>query len=133
MNVSEIMTRDVLTVGPDAPLDDVAWGLTMKGVTGAPVQDGEGHVLGVVSKSDLVNAHRADGNLHLKTAKEVMTPTLFAVKETDSVRAAAKRMVETGSHRLIVTDDEGKVVGIVTPMDVLRALMDGRLDIETVR
>ena len=133
MKVNKIMTRDVLTVGPNTPLADIAWGLTMKGVTGVPVQDGEGHVLGVVSKSDLVDAQRTDGNLHVRTAKEAMTPTLFAITENESVRDAAARMLETGAHRLWVVDDAGKIVGIVTPMDILRAVVEGDLDQETIR
>src|SRR5262245_53452238 len=51
--VSSIMTRKVLTVAAGADLKDAAWGLTLKGFSGAPVKDESGHVIGILSKSDL--------------------------------------------------------------------------------
>ncbi|MGE0321983.1 MAG: HPP family protein [Polyangiaceae bacterium] len=123
MLVSDIMTRNVLTVSPDASVQDIAWGLRIRGVSGAPVKDGEGHVLGIVSRTDLNNPDRVGESAAESgqtTAGEAMTPALFAVRDTDTVLDAAKRMVETGTHRLVVVDDAGKLVGIVTPMDVLR-------------
>jgi CBS-domain-containing membrane protein len=41
---------------------------------------------------------------------------------------AARRMVESGVHRVVVIDDAGAIVGIVTPIDVLRGLLDGKID-----
>lgn len=123
MLVSDIMTRNVLTVSPDASVQDIAWGLRIRGVSGAPVRDGDGHLLGVVSRSDLNDPTRVGESgpeSGQATAGEAMTPALFAVRDTDTVLDAAKRMVETGTHRLVVVDGEGKLVGIITPMDVLR-------------
>jgi CBS-domain-containing membrane protein len=62
-----------------------------------------------------------------QTVDETMTPFLFAAVASDPVHFAVRRMVETGSHRLVVIDDDGQLVGIVTPMDVIRALHDGRI------
>jgi len=126
-HVRDIMTRNVLTLAPDVSLDDVAWGLTLKGFTGAPVTDGDGRLLGVLSKSDLADAERTQGDLAVTRVEDAMTPVLYAALESDSVQFAVARMVRTGSHRLIVMNDAGKLVGIVTPMDVLRAMTDGRL------
>lgn len=123
MKVEEIMTRKVVSVAPDADVEDAAWGLTVRGISGAPVQDGQGHVLGVVSKSDLVDPSRNKARGGHPKVEDVMTSTIFAVRTTDSVADAAKRMVDTGSHRLIVIDDAGHVAGIVSTMDVLRAMV----------
>ncbi|MCA9642652.1 MAG: CBS domain-containing protein [Polyangiaceae bacterium] len=123
MLVSDIMTRNVLTVSPDASVQDIAWGLRIRGVSGAPVKDGDGHLLGIVSRTDLNDPSRVGESApesSQTTAGEAMTPALFAVRDTDTVLDAAKRMVETGTHRLVVVDADGKLVGIVTPMDVLR-------------
>ncbi len=123
MLVSDIMTRNVLTVSPEASVQDIAWGLRIRGVSGAPVKDGDGHLLGIVSRSDLNDPSRvgeSSPESGQTTAGEAMTPALFAVRDTDSVLDAAKRMVETGTHRLVVVDSEGHLVGIVTPMDILR-------------
>jgi CBS domain-containing protein len=54
MRVREVMTADVLTIGPEAPLKDVAKILVEHGVSGLPVCDIEGHVLGVVSEGDIL-------------------------------------------------------------------------------
>lgn len=128
--VDEIMTRNVMTLAPDADVADAAWGLTVKGIGGAPVKDAAGHVLGLVSKSDLVDPARmkaGEKGAPPMKVEDVMTPAVFAVRTTDSVRETARRMVETGSHRMLVIDPDGKLAGIVTTMDVLKALVHGDL------
>ena len=124
--VEDIMTRNVMTVAPNTPVDDLAWGLTQKGVSGAPVQDAGGHLLGLVTKSDLADPNRPN-KLHAATVEDVMCPVVFAVYASDSVLDAAKRMVDTGSHRLVVVDSSGHLAGIVSTMDVVRALVAGKL------
>jgi CBS-domain-containing membrane protein len=52
-----------------------------------------------------------------------MTPLVFAIRASDSMMEAVRRMVETGAHRLIVVNDDGKLAGIVTPTDVLKELV----------
>ena len=121
--VEQIMTRKVLTLAPDADVNDAAWGLTMRGISGAPVKDAQGHVLGIVSKSDLADPGRMRSPLAPETVSDAMTPLLFAVRASDNLMDAVRRMVETGAHRLVVVDDEGKLAGIVTPMDVMRELV----------
>ena len=67
MRVSELMTEKVLTIGPEAPIKDVAKILVDNGISGLPVCDIEGRVLGVVSEGDILykehdpkEGHRAD-------------------------------------------------------------------------
>lgn len=120
--VEQIMTKQVLTLAPDVDVRDVAWGLTITGIGGAPVQDSDGHVLGIISKSDLADPGRMKPGEH-ETVAEAMTPLLFAIRSSASVMDAVRRMVQTGAHRLVVIDDEGKLAGIVTPMDVLKEMV----------
>ncbi|MBI3202751.1 MAG: CBS domain-containing protein [Myxococcales bacterium] len=126
LKVEDIMTRNVMTVAPDTPVDDLAWGLTQKGVSGAPVQDAGGHLLGLVTKSDLADPNRPN-KLHAATVEDVMSPFVFAVNASDPVLDAAQRMVDTGSHRLVVVDAQGHLAGILSTMDVVRALVSGKL------
>jgi CBS-domain-containing membrane protein len=128
-NISDIMTRKVLTVAAGSDLDDAAWGLTLKGFSGAPVKDEHGSIIGILSKSDLVDPKKRDrrSDEH-HTVEDAMTPLLFAALATDPVSFAVRRMVETGTHRLVVVDDGGALVGIVTSMDILRGLLDGKID-----
>jgi CBS-domain-containing membrane protein len=125
--VEDLMTRRVLTVAAEADANDAAWGFTMKGVSGAPVMDERGNLIGVLSKSDLVDPEKRRSDERV-TARDVMTPLLFAARASDPVSFAARRMVETGAHRLVVVDDGGALVGIITPMDVLRGLVEAKID-----
>lgn len=126
--VFDIMTRKVLTVAAEADLKDVAWGLTLKGFSGAPVKDETGQVIGVLSKSDLVDPEKTDSNgAGHGTVRDSMNPVLLTARAGDSMRSAVHRMVELGIHRLVVVDERGELVGILTPTDVLRALLEGRL------
>jgi predicted transcriptional regulator len=120
--VEQIMTRQVLTLAPDAALRDAAWGLTISGIAGAPVKDVHGHVIGVLSKSDLADPVRSESGPH-ETVADAMTPILFAIRSSASVMDAVCRMVQTGAHRLVVIDDDGHLAGIVTPMDVLKEMV----------
>jgi len=124
--VSEIMTRKVLTVAAEADVHDAAWGLMLKGFSGAPVKDETGRVIGVLSKSDLIDSHRNPDNHG--TVRDTMTPLLLTARSTDPLRTAVRRMVDLGIHRLVVTDEAGDLVGILTTMDVLKGLLDGRID-----
>ena len=54
MRVSELMTEKVLTIGPEAPIKDVAKILVANGISGLPVCDIEGRVLGVISEGDIL-------------------------------------------------------------------------------
>lgn len=126
--VADIMSPEVLTVSPKTPLRAAQLELVLAGVHGAPVLDQHGHVLGVLSTTDLLDPSRIEtlgAPPELSTVEDAMTNMLFAVMATDHAMYAVKRMYETGSHRLIVLDPTGTLVGVVTPMDVLRALLDG--------
>src|SRR5690349_385082 len=95
--VADLMTRKVLTVAAEADAQDAAWGFTMKGLSGAPVKDERGNLIGVLSKSDLVDPEkRGSAQEERVTARDVMTPLLFAARASDPISFAARRMVETG-------------------------------------
>ena len=117
--VADLMTRQVLTVDPVASAKEAAHELVLAGYHGAPVRDSAGHVLGVLSTTDVAD------QVEPKKVGDVMAPVLFAVMAADPAMDAVKRMVETGTHRLVVVDESGELVGLVTPMDVLKALLGG--------
>src|SRR5579863_4032957 len=55
LRIKDIMTKAVYTVEADASAEEAAWGLTRRHIGGAPVRDGRGNLVGVLSKGDLVN------------------------------------------------------------------------------
>ena len=117
--VADIMTRSVLTFSPQTTIAQAARALNDRRVGGAPVLDGS-RVVGVVSKTDLVDL-AGDGSAPIE---QVMTPVLIAVRPTDPAMAAVRLMVTDRVHRALVMQD-GRLVGIVTSLDVLRVLARG--------
>lgn len=139
MKIKELMTRDVATVSPEAPLKDVARLLTERGISGVPVVDAEGVVVGVVSEADVLLKERgpghpagrfswflephdtaADAKFAARTAAEAMTSPPVTIGPERPVSAAARIMTERGINRLPVVKD-GALVGIVTRADLVRA------------
>ena len=140
--LSAVMTTNVVCVSPSLDLETFASLLVDQGVTGAPVVDGDGRAIGVVSKSDLVQSqHDEPGSaselgvdeelaalgpgFHVEptrqgTVGELMMPLAFTLPESASLSQAAALMAFEGIHRLPVTTTDGTVVGIVSAMDVVR-------------
>ena len=79
--VKEVMTRNVITFREDTPVEEIASTLTSKRITGAPVVANEGHVVGIVSETDVFSKKG-------KTAREIMSPRVIS-RMTDSVKLCA--------------------------------------------
>lgn len=122
------MSREVVSVGPDASLRDVARLLAERRVSGVPVVDEGGRVLGVVSGSDLLGA-AADGGID-HTAAHAMTAPAVSIAADRSVREAADVMTRRRLRRLTVTSGGGELVGIVTRADLVRAFLRPDEEIE---
>src|SRR5262245_61631298 len=119
LTVDDVMTRDVLTLPGNVTAEEAAARLRVHGITGAPVVDAQGRVIGVLSLTDLTDPERARAG---RPVRELMTPALFSLRPTDALMSAVRLMVRQGVHRILVTDEQGDLVGIVTTGDVLRAL-----------
>lgn len=122
--VADIMTREVLSIDSDAHVGQTAVEMLLAGVHGAPVRDKSGQIIGVLSTTDLIDPARR-GLSDDTPASDAMSPVIFAIRAGDHPMDAAQRMLDTGTHRLVVFDSEGHVVGIVSAMDFLRALARG--------
>jgi CBS domain-containing protein len=148
MKVQDIMTRDVLTIGPEADLRDVARILVQNGISGLPVCGAQRELLGVVSEGDILvkeggpsdestvlgRLRRSDGRTARKTqalkVKDAMTTPVVTISPYVSVAEAARRMSDLGIKRLPVVKD-GELVGIVSRTDLVRAFV--RSDDEIAR
>ena len=149
MEVSELMTQDVVTVSPETSLKQVAGVLTERGISGVPVVGADGRVLGVVSEADIVlgeqgpaRAHsrllgwivdggKADGQrLAARSAGEAMTQPAITVSAGADVSLAARRMTDAAVKRLPVVDGDDHVVGIVTRSDLVRAFARSDSELE---
>lgn len=149
MKVSEIMTREVQTLNPEMSVKEAAQFLLEKGIGGAPVIDNEGKLVGIVSESDLIMEevklqfptffHLLDGFIFLSNWRDyqeklrkavglkvadVMSSPVITVEAEASVEEAATLMVGKHISRLPVMD-RGKMVGIVSKRDLVKAIADG--------
>lgn len=139
--ISAIMTREALCVRSDMRLEELRQALLERGHGGLPVVDAVGRPVGMVTKTDLLRAegredwHRAEhaeraerqasAGLRAAIAAEpgtvgaIMTDLALAVHESMSVAQAAALMAYEGVHRLPVVDDDQRVVGVLSSLDVL--------------
>ena len=142
------MTADPATVAPDASAEEVVRLMREHELPGLPVVDADGALLGIVTESDLVIADD-EGDLHIPhyielfggmvfleplrefesrikkasaaTARDMMTADPVTVEADDPVRKAARLIADSGHNRLPVLEG-GRLVGVVTRVDVLGAL-----------
>ncbi|BDG08025.1 CBS domain-containing protein [Anaeromyxobacter paludicola] len=122
--VGALCARGVVAVRSDLPLAEVAPLLLERDLDALPVVDAEGRPLGIVSKTDLLRPGAGDA-----TVFDGMTHAALTVPEGAPVSEAASLMAANGVHQLPVVDGEGKVVGLLGSLEVLRWLVqqDGAL------
>jgi CBS domain-containing protein len=153
----DVMNTDLITVPADMTVAELAEFLVENEISGVPVEDAEGRLVGVVSLSDVARSltgrdeavltHR-DSDYYLRsweerfnaedlaglrvaesdeTVGEIMTPSVLAVDEEMPVSRVAAKMIDARIHRLLVTRDR-KVVGILSTTDLLGLLADDERD-----
>jgi CBS-domain-containing membrane protein len=132
--VADVMTRDVVVVGPDDDFKSCAKLLRVHDISALPVVDSTGKLVGIVSESDLLARERVRGtrrgSLRLRTgedaaaegrtAGEMMTSPVISIGASASLPEAARLMYREAVKRLPVTDAEGVVIGVVSRADLLK-------------
>ena len=112
ITVDEIMTRDVLTVGVDTPVDEVAATLYRNRISGVPVVDAGGQVVGLVSEFDVIGRRG-------KVARDIMTADVISVGPGTPAEDVAAILTNQRVRRVPVVDG-GQAVGIVSRSDLVR-------------
>lgn len=129
LRVKDVMTRRVICVGEDQNMSEAAGLFLEKGISGAPVVDAEGCCVGMLSAFDYVRrAHftqtAPDPSALTDTVGAEMSPQVRFVEPERTLLAAARLMCEKHVHRLPVLDLDNKLVGLITAMDVVAALVN---------
>ncbi|MCC3449621.1 MULTISPECIES: CBS domain-containing protein [unclassified Microcoleus] len=143
--VADVMSRDPILARPETPLNEAIKILADRRISGLPVVDENGLLVGVISETDLMwretgvtppayimvldsviyleNPSRYERELHKalgQTVGEAMSQEPVTIEPDKSVQAAAKLMHDRSIHRLPVVDSAGKVIGILTRGDIIR-------------
>jgi CBS domain-containing protein len=127
MQVVEAMTSAVVSVLPDTTLVDAALVMKNLDVGPLPVVEG-GRLVGMITDRDITVRATAEGlDPNLTRVGEVMTREVVACRANDDVRSAARLMQELQLRRLLVVDEEGKLVGIVSIGDLALQTGDDKL------
>ena len=149
MKVRDLMSRDVLTLTPETPLKRAAELLARERISGAPVVDDAGRVVGVLSEADVLVKASAEvprsgllawllepapdyyDKIAATRVEEAMSAPAVTIGPDRGVHEAASLMIDESVNRLPVVDDEA-LVGIVTRADVVRAFTrtDGEIAAE---
>jgi CBS domain-containing protein len=148
MKVADVMNTEVVTVGPRTPLKEVGRLMVTRRISGIPVVDDDETVLGVVSEADILVKERGRAGtsslfervLELDTSPEkyrardaadAMTTPAVTIRPTRSLSEAAALMLDRSVNRLPVVDPRGRLVGIVTRADLVRAFVRDDAEIES--
>lgn len=134
------MRREVITVRETDTIWDVAKAFAHHGISGAPVVNAEGDLVGVLSQTDIVRhledvaAGFTNGSFYADseddrrrvpkravTAAELMNPQVIGAPEETRASALSRLMLEKGIHRIVITSGRA-LRGIVTTLDLLKVL-----------
>lgn len=120
MIAREIMTSKVYTVSPEASVQEVAQLLAREHISGVPVIDKDGKIIGVITEADIIRKATREG-LHVA---DIMSPEPVVVDEETWIDQIARLLTERNIKRVPVMH-EGKLVGIVCRSDIVQAVAQG--------
>ena len=146
------MSHDVITVTPDMSFKAAVQRLLERDISGLPVVDSTGRLVGVVTEADVMTKWAGGGRRHRAltlvaahltghdpawvrrasglTAAEIMTSAVATARPDDDVRTAARVMLERNVKRLPVVDEDRRLAGIVSRQDLLHAFVRSDSTIE---
>ena len=115
--VTQIMSREVVTVLPQLDLDSLATLLIERGLSRIPVADGRGQLVGIVSKTDLVADHQRE--IRSGTVADIMVESVLSLCASTTSLEAARLLSANNVHGAPVVAPTGALVGYLSAMDVL--------------
>ena len=142
--VSELMTTDIITVSPETSLRDAAQILLNKRISGLPVVDEKSKLVGIVSEADFLSSlgvpcHHAAHNLWQTleamfrhpprngdlpvTVADIMVTQVVTISQDKTLHDVIDNMKNHAIKRLVVTNEEQQVLGIITRSNLVRVLL----------
>jgi CBS domain-containing protein len=141
LTVQDVMTRSVVTARPGTTFQEILGLMAEHAISGVPVIDEGGRLAGIVTEADLLRDGIADRGrtraldwllhpgkgekAHARghSAGDIMTSPVVTVRPTTSIREAIHTLTHAGVKRMPVVDADGRVVGIVSRVDLLRSFI----------
>ncbi len=152
MNVSDIMTKKIVTVPPTAPLSRLWRSIFVHSINAIPVVDKNKELLGLITREDILKSLYPDYQDMLagipdaadfekmekvvresggKKSRNIMNPRVIYTRMTTPVMRALSRMIVRNVDQLPVLDEEDKVVGMITKGDIFNALFQSNFPLKT--
>ena len=125
MHVRDYMSADLITLKPEMDILHAARALIDKGISGAPVVDESGRLVGILTERDILASavhayyHGTPGGL----VREHMVKDPQCVAPNDGLMEVARRFIDARYHRYPVVDD-GRLVGMISRSDLMRSLRE---------
>ncbi len=127
-SVTKYMVKNLITFRETTSIIEVLETLLEKRITGAPVLNEDGDVVGLIDDKDCLNMlfagtyyNHPSGN---ETVGQYMSNVMRSISVNDTIVDVANIFLQTPYKRLLVMDDEGKLVGQISRRDILRAIKD---------
>jgi len=117
--VKDIMTPIVCEIPDNKLVCEVEGILVSENISGAPLVNGKGIVVGLISKSDIVHFDFIGGDTYTTPATEISTLNIVIVAPTDSVKSAAQKLIQNDVHRLLVVEGD-RMIGMVSVVDIVK-------------
>lgn len=129
--VADLMTLDPVVIGSDAALEEAEHLMRERHISGLPVVDQHGALVGVISQTDVLEDGGAPMALLLRRKPsglrvgELMTSPAVTVLMTERLVQAARLMRDNRIHRVVAIDERGRPVGVVSASDFVALFADG--------
>jgi len=125
LKAKDIMTKEVVSVRRDTPVEEALGFLVENKITGIPVVEEDMTLVGIVTEKDLLGLFYEPEGAKKKPVDDFMTRPAVNFDENESLDEICKHLLKVTFRRAPVTRN-GKVVGIVSRSDVLKCILEGR-------
>lgn len=126
LRVVDLMSIEPITIDASAPLSQAERLMNRQEVSGLPVVDSSGRLVGVISQTDLLRAH-ADPMQSIRwtglRVQDLMSSPALTIEATAAVTEAASVMERFQVHRLVVVDTADRPTGVLSTLDLVRGLV----------
>jgi CBS domain-containing protein len=123
MNAVDVMNTPIVAASPNASAREIALYMLLGGFSGVPIADGNGSLVGIVTELDLIKALRAGKALEHVSVTDIMTCNVVTVDVSTPIEEIMQ-IFECEHILRVPVMREGKIVGIVSRPDLLRAVVE---------